>query len=144
MTDDIINVCITNAKNNNIIYKYNTITKSFEFNKCKTYNSTHNVGFIPNTLVRDGNPLEAVVIMPDQLQIGVNVICNIVGAIEITKTEYGVKHYPITKIIAIPIYIYQNNEIVSFEKMFECDGYIINSRLNAKEATQIYKKAMFD
>lgn len=57
-----------------------------------------NYGFIPNTLSEDGDPLDVVVLMDDELRPGCRIICKILGYLD-TKDDEGDD----PKIIACPV-----------------------------------------
>ena len=51
-----------------------------------------NYGFIPNTLSEDGDPLDAVVLMDDELIPGCVIKCKILGYLETKDDKRGHKY----------------------------------------------------
>ena len=58
-----------------------------------------NYGFIPNTLAKDGDPLDVLIIVPYSLHPGCKVKCRCVGAL-VMSDEHGLDE----KILAVPIH----------------------------------------
>jgi inorganic pyrophosphatase len=81
---------------------YNYIDKNTNnLDVCKIINKPYvypySYGFIPNTLSEDGDPIDAVVIMEDELVPGCYINCKIIGVLE-TKDDAGVD----PKLILLP------------------------------------------
>jgi inorganic pyrophosphatase len=89
--DDEVDVFIEISKNSHIKYEYD---KNLKILKCDRILHTpfkylFNYGFIPNTISPDGDPLDAVVIMEEELVPGCIIRCKILGCLE-TQDDSGV------------------------------------------------------
>ena len=94
-----IEVCIEISKNSSVKYEYD---KSRNALVCDRVLHTpvkylFNYGFIPNTLSEDGDPIDAVVIMDDELIPGCYILCKLIGILE-TTDDAGVD----PKLIMVP------------------------------------------
>ena len=79
-----VDVFIENSKNSHIKYKYDNKLKALVCDKIfhKPFNCQFNYGCISHTLAADGNPLEVVVLMDDELVPGSYIKCKFLGALE--------------------------------------------------------------
>lgn len=85
-----IEVCIEISKNSSVKYEYD---KSRNALVCDRVLHTpvkylFNYGFIPNTLSEDGDPIDAVVIMEEELLPGSYIKCKLIGVLE-TSDDKG-------------------------------------------------------
>jgi inorganic pyrophosphatase len=87
----IINVFIEISKNSHIKYEYDKEKKALICDRIlyTPFQYQFNYGFIPNTLSEDGDPIDVVVIMEDELIPGCYINCKLIGYLE-TKDESGV------------------------------------------------------
>lgn len=86
-----IDVFIEIAKNSHIKYEYDPQLKALVCDRIlhTPFKYEFNYGFIPNTLSQDGDPLDVVVIMEDELVPGCYVKCKFLGVLE-TEDDEGV------------------------------------------------------
>jgi inorganic pyrophosphatase len=86
-----LDVFIEIAKNSHIKYEYDKERKALVCDRIlhTPFNYQFNYGFIPDTLSEDGDPIDAVVIMEDELIPGSYINCKLLGYLE-TKDESGV------------------------------------------------------
>lgn len=95
-----IDVFIEISKNSHIKYEYD---KTINALRCDRILHTplkyiFNYGFVPNTLSDDGDPLDVVVLMEDELVPGCHIKCKILGCLDTSDDEGNDP-----KIIACPI-----------------------------------------
>ena len=86
-----IDVFIEIAKNSHIKYEYDKEKKALICDRIlhTPFQYQFNYGFIPNTLSEDGDPIDVVVIMEDELIPGSYINCKLLGYLE-TKDDSGV------------------------------------------------------
>jgi len=86
-----IEVFIEIAKNSHIKYEYDKERKALICDRIlhTPFKYQFNYGFIPNTLSEDGDPIDVVVIMEDELIPGSYINCKLLGYLE-TKDDSGV------------------------------------------------------
>lgn len=86
-----VDVFIEISKNSHIKYEYDKETKTLKCDRIlhTPFKYLFNYGFIPNTISPDGDPLDAVVIMEEELIPGCMIRCKIVGCLE-TKDDAGI------------------------------------------------------
>jgi inorganic pyrophosphatase len=86
-----VDVFIEIAKNSHIKYEYDPDLKALVCDRIlhTPLKYEFNYGFIPNTLSQDGDPLDVVVIMDDELVPGCYVKCKFLGVLE-TEDDEGV------------------------------------------------------
>lgn len=91
MDKEEIYVFIEIAKNSHIKYEYDPNLKALICDRVlhTPFKYDFNYGFIPNTLSLDGDPLDVVVIMDDELVPGCYIKCKILGLLE-TKDDHGI------------------------------------------------------
>jgi inorganic pyrophosphatase len=94
-----LEVFIEIAKGSHVKYEYDKKKKSLVCDRVlrTPFKYGFNYGFIPNTLSEDGDPLDVVVIMDDELIPGCYISCRLVGVLE-TKDDAGVD----PKLIMVP------------------------------------------
>jgi inorganic pyrophosphatase len=85
-----VNVVIEIAKGSHIKYEYDKDKKMLICDRVlhTPMKYPFNYGFIPNTLSEDGDPLDAVVLMDDELVPGCLIECKILGYLD-TKDDAG-------------------------------------------------------
>jgi inorganic pyrophosphatase len=100
ITDLEIDVFIEIAKNSHIKYEYDKDLKALICDRVlhTPFKYDFNYGFIPNTLSEDGDPLDVVVIMDDELVPGCYIKCRLLGLLE-TKDDHGID----PKLIMCPV-----------------------------------------
>jgi len=86
-----VNVFIEIAKNSHIKYEYDHELNALICDRVlhTPFKYEFNYGFIPNTLSLDGDPLDVVVIMDDELVPGCYIKCRFLGVLE-TKDDHGI------------------------------------------------------
>ena len=100
MEEPIVNVFIEISKNSHIKYEYDQELKALVCDRIlhTPFKYEFNYGFIPNTLSPDGDPLDVIVLMDDELIPGSYIKCKFLGVLE-TEDDEGVD----PKIIMSPI-----------------------------------------
>lgn len=107
-----VNVFIEIAKGSHIKYEYDKEKRALICDRIlhTPLKYEFNYGFIPNTLSLDGDPIDAVIIMDDELVPGCYIDCKIIGFLE-TEDDAGVDPKlimcPATKVD--PTYLHINN-----------------------------------
>lgn len=86
-----VDVFIEIAKNSHIKYEYDKEKKALICDRIlhTPFNYQFNYGFIPDTLSEDGDPIDVVVVMEDELIPGSYINCRLLGYLE-TKDESGI------------------------------------------------------
>ena len=86
-----VDVFIEIAKSSHIKYEYDPNVKALVCDRILHTPFTYdfNYGFIPKTLSEDGDPLDVVVLMDDELVPGCFVKCKFLGVLE-TEDEHGI------------------------------------------------------
>jgi inorganic pyrophosphatase len=86
-----VDVFIEIAKNSHIKYEYDKQLKALICDRVlhTPFKYDFNYGFIPHTLSQDGDPLDVVVIMDDELIPGCYIKCKFLGLLE-TKDDAGI------------------------------------------------------
>ena len=99
MNQEVV-VSIEISKNTHIKYEYDNETKTLKCDRVlhTPFNYFFNYGFISNTLSLDGDALDVIVLMDDDLIPGCSIRCKIIGCLE-TSDDHGID----PKIIACPI-----------------------------------------
>ena len=107
-----VNVFIEIAKNSHIKYEYDKELKALICDRIlhTPFKYDFNYGFIPNTLSEDGDPLDVVVIMDEELVPGCYIKCKILGLLE-TRDDQGID----PKLIMCPI-----NKVDPKYKLYNC------------------------
>ena len=92
-TDDDYNieVCIEISKNSSVKYEYDKARNALVCDRVlhTPFKYIFNYGFIPNTLSEDGDPIDAIVVMEDELVPGSYIKCRLIGVLE-TSDDKGV------------------------------------------------------
>lgn len=88
---ETVNVFIEIAKGSHIKYEYDKQRKALVCDRIlhTPFKYEFNYGFIPDTLSLDGDPIDAVIIMDDELIPGCYIDCKIIGFLE-TEDDAGV------------------------------------------------------
>jgi len=150
----LIDVFIEISKNSHIKYEYD---KSVNALRCDRILHTplkynFNYGFIPNTLSDDGDPLDVVLLMEDELVPGTYIKCKILGCLDTSDDEGNdpkIIACPIDKIDPncksinnlndVPIHTLDKIEyFFSHYKDLENKKVIIGNFLNKEKAIEIY------
>jgi inorganic pyrophosphatase len=86
-----IDIFIEISKNSHIKYEYDKEKKALVCDRVlhTPFKYQFNYGFIPDTLSEDGDPIDVVVIMEDELVPGCYINCKLLGFLE-TEDELGV------------------------------------------------------
>jgi len=86
-----VDVFIEISKNSHIKYEYDKVSKLLKCDRIlhTPFKYLFNYGFILNTISPDGDPLDAVVIMDEELVPGCIIRCKIIGCLD-TKDDAGV------------------------------------------------------
>ena len=86
-----VDVFIEISKNSHIKYEYDPVLKSLVCDRIlhTPFKYEFNYGFIPNTLSLDGDPLDVVVVMEDELVPGSYIKCKFLGVLE-TQDDEGI------------------------------------------------------
>ncbi len=88
MNDPIIDVCIEISKNSHIKYEYKDGKLICDRVLHTPFKYLFNYGFVPGTLSPDKDPLDALVLMDDELVPGCYIKCKIIGCLQ-TKDDEG-------------------------------------------------------
>jgi inorganic pyrophosphatase len=90
-TDFEVDVFIEISKNSHIKYEYDKEQKTLICDRIlyTPFKYMFNYGFIPNTLSEDSDPIDAIVLMEDELVPGCTIKCKLIGLLE-TKDDAGV------------------------------------------------------
>uniref|UniRef100_A0A6C0HGT9 inorganic diphosphatase n=1 Tax=viral metagenome TaxID=1070528 RepID=A0A6C0HGT9_9ZZZZ len=119
MSMESVNVFIEIAKGSHIKYEYDKEKRALVCDRIlhTPFKYEFNYGFIPNTLSLDGDPIDAVIIMDDELVPGCYIDCKIIGYLE-TEDDAGVDPKlimcPSTKVDPTYVHI---NDISDLPKM---------------------------
>jgi inorganic pyrophosphatase len=86
-----VNVFIEISKGSHIKYEYDKVRKALVCDRIlhTPFKYEFNYGFIPNTLSQDGDPLDVIVVMDDELVPGCYILCKFIGMLE-TEDDAGV------------------------------------------------------
>ena len=86
-----VDVFIEIAKGSHIKYEYDKVRKALVCDRIlhTPFKYEFNYGFIPNTLSPDGDPLDVIVVMEDELLPGCYITCKFIGLLE-TEDDAGV------------------------------------------------------
>jgi inorganic pyrophosphatase len=85
----LLDVFIEISKNSHIKYEYDKNKKALVCDRIlrTPFKYFFNYGFIPETLSEDGDPIDAVIIMDDELIPGSYIKCKLVGSLETCDDE---------------------------------------------------------
>jgi len=153
-----IEVFIEISKNSNIKYEYNKEKNVLICDRVlhTPFKYLFNYGFVPNTLSKDGDPLDVIVLMDEELVPGCLIKCKIIGCLETSDDEGEdpkIIAFPCTKVDPTYKSISDINDIYphTLEKIkfffthykdLENKKVIIGDFLNKEKAIEIYKKSM--
>jgi inorganic pyrophosphatase len=153
----VVDVFIEISKNSHIKYEYDENVNALRCDRILhtplKYN--FNYGFIPNTLSDDGDPLDVVLLMEDELVPGCYIKCEILGCLDTSDDEGNdpkIIACPITKIDPnckdikelndIPLHTLDKIEyFFSHYKDLENKKVTIGNFLNKENAIDIYSKS---
>ena len=85
-----IDVCVEIAKNTHIKYEYDHKKKALICDRIlhTPFNYFFNYGFVPETLSKDDDPVDVVILMDEELVPGCSINCKIIGCLE-TEDDSG-------------------------------------------------------
>jgi inorganic pyrophosphatase len=85
-----IDVCVEIAKNSHIKYEYDHAKKALVCDRIlhTPFNYFFNYGFVPETLSKDNDPIDVVILMDEELVPGCSIKCKIIGCLE-TEDDSG-------------------------------------------------------
>ena len=88
--DYFIDVIIEIPKNSHIKYEYDPISNILKCDRIlhTPFNYFFNYGFVPKTLSLDGDALDVIILMDDELIPGCSIRCKILGCLE-TSDDHG-------------------------------------------------------
>jgi inorganic pyrophosphatase len=88
--DGEINVFVEIAKNSHIKYEYDHEKKTLICDRIlhTPFNYFFNYGFVPETLSKDNDPIDVVILMDEELVPGCSIKCKIIGCLE-TEDDSG-------------------------------------------------------
>lgn len=153
-----VDVFIEIAKNSHIKYEYDPDLKALVCDRIlhTPFKYDFNYGFIPNTLSKDGDPLDVVVIMDDELVPGCYIKCKFLGVLE-TEDDEGIdpkiimcpckkvdpKYDSITNLTDLPISTRDKIKyFFSHYKDLENKHVKVNNWLEKDDAINIYLHSM--
>jgi len=89
--EHIMEVCIEISKNSSVKYEYDKLRNALVCDRIlhTPFKYIFNYGFIPNTLSADGDPIDVVVVMEDELLPGSYIKCRLIGLLETTDDKGG-------------------------------------------------------
>ena len=89
--EHIIEVCIEISKNSSIKYEYDKLRNALVCDRIlhTPFKYIFNYGFIPNTLSEDGDPIDVVIVMEEELLPGSYIKCRLLGLLETTDDKGG-------------------------------------------------------
>ena len=87
--ETIVDVFVEISKNSHIKYEYDKERKALICDRIlhTPFNYEFNYGFIPDTLSEDGDPLDVVIVMDDELIPGSYCKCKIIGYLETSDDD---------------------------------------------------------
>ena len=79
-----IDVCVEIAKNTHVKYEYDHAKKALICDRIlhTPFNYFFNYGFVPETLSKDNDPVDVVILMDEELVPGCSIKCKIIGCLE--------------------------------------------------------------
>ena len=85
-----IDVCVEIAKNTHVKYEYDHAKKALICDRIlhTPFNYFFNYGFVPETLSKDNDPVDVVILMDEELVPGCSIKCKIIGCLE-TEDDSG-------------------------------------------------------
>lgn len=155
-----VDVFIEITKNSHIKYEYDKVSKVLKCDRIlhTPFKYLFNYGFIPNTCSPDGDPLDAVVIMDEELVPGCIIKCKILGCLE-TRDEAGVDPKmilcPCNKVDPTYTTIHDIRQVphltlrkihyfFSHYKDLENKAVIVGDLLGKQKAVEIYQSSVYD
>jgi inorganic pyrophosphatase len=153
-------VFIEISRNSHIKYEYDKEKKMIKCDRVlhTPFKYLFNYGFIPDTISPDGDPLDVVVLMDDELVPGCYINCKFIGCLE-TCDDQGVDpkiimcptskvdptYSSINNISDIPeLTIEKIKYFFSHYKDLEHKKVIIGNLLNNEEAIKIYQQSLLE
>lgn len=159
MEEDLyVDVFIEIAKNSHIKYEYDKEIKSLVCDRIlhTPFKYEFNYGFIPKTMSLDGDPLDVVVIMEDELLPGCFIKCKFLGVLE-TQDDAGIDpkiimcpcknvdptYNDCNSIMDIPLLTRQKIQyFFTHYKDLENKKVIVGNWLDKKDAINLYKSSL--
>lgn len=155
-----VDVFIEIAKNSHIKYEYDPILKALVCDRIlhTPFKYEFNYGFIPNTLSEDGDPIDVVVIMEDELVPGCYIKCKFLGVLE-TEDDHGIdpkiimcpctkvdpKYYDLNEITDLPLSTREKiRYFFSHYKDLENKQVKIGNWLDKDKALSIYLQSIYN
>jgi inorganic pyrophosphatase len=156
--EEVVEVFVEIARNSHIKYEYDKEKKALICDRVlhTPFKYQFNYGFIPNTMSPDGDPLDAVILMEDELIPGCYIKCKILGYLD-TKDESGVDpklilcpckkvdptYSHISTVFDIPLLLLEKIEyFFSHYKDLEKKKVVVGGFLGKDDAVQLYKESI--
>jgi inorganic pyrophosphatase len=156
--EKVIDVFIEIAKNSHIKYEYKPELNSLVCDRIlhTPFKYDFNYGFIPNTMSLDGDPLDVVVVMEDELIPGCYIKCKFLGVLE-TQDDNGIdpkiimcpcknvdpRYNDLINIKDLPILTREKiHYFFSHYKDLENKKVIVGNWLGKEEAIKIYLSSL--
>jgi len=104
MTKEVeIDVFIEISKNSSIKYEYDMVNKALRCDRIlhTPFKYFFNYGFVPNTISGDGDPLDVIVLMEEELIPGCYIKCKILGCLDTSDDDGNdpkIIAYPVSKV----------------------------------------------
>ena len=104
MTKEVeIDVFIEISKNSSIKYEYDMVNKALRCDRIlhTPFKYFFNYGFVPNTISGDGDPLDVIVLMEEELIPGCYIKCKILGCLDTSDDDGNdpkIIAYPVNKV----------------------------------------------
>jgi inorganic pyrophosphatase len=156
--EEVVEVFVEIARNSHIKYEYDKERKALICDRVlhTPFKYQFNYGFIPNTMSPDGDPLDAVILMEDELIPGCYIKCKILGYLE-TEDDSGVDpklilcpckkvdptYSHISTVFDLPLLLLEKIEyFFSHYKDLEKKKVIVGNFLGKEEAIQLYEESI--
>ena len=156
--EEVVEVFVEIARNSHIKYEYDKGRKALICDRVlhTPFKYQFNYGFIPDTMSPDGDPVDAVIIMEDELIPGCYIKCKVLGYLE-TEDDAGVDpklilcpckkvdptYSYISTIFDLPVLLLEKIKyFFTHYKDLEKKKVIVGQFLGKEEALQIYKDSI--
>ena len=156
--EEVVEVFVEIARNSHIKYEYDKEKKALICDRVlhTPFKYQFNYGFIPNTMSPDGDPLDAVILMEDELIPGCYIKCKILGYLE-TEDDSGVDpklilcpckkvdptYSHISTVFDLPLLLLEKIEyFFSHYKDLEKKKVVVGNFLGKGEAIQLYEESI--
>jgi inorganic pyrophosphatase len=158
--EKVVDVFIEIAKNSHIKYEYSPELNSLVCDRVlhTPFKYEFNYGFIPNTMSLDGDPLDVVVVMEDELIPGCYIKCKFLGVLE-TQDDDGIdpkiimcpckkvdpRYNDLISIKDLPVLTREKiHYFFSHYKDLENKKVIVGNWLGKEEAIKIYLSSLIN